>query len=427
MSSDHTGATAEFDNGDALCQGRFIVDRFISSGGVGAAYLVRDTLLDHDLVVKIAHESDDLAWSEMRLQFSKLSRIASRDVVTPLGFFAHPGGTRGRPAIALEWVDGVDFEVWVETPDGESIEQRIRAIARMAHALAELHGEGLAHGDLYGGNVRVTADRVVLIDVGSEASSGNSNESDRKSLALIITRFLTAYSKGVLAGIVDGLTSAGGRRLSMQDVAAQLTSLSMNTPLIDTSAPFLGAAAAAFKEEMARREQRYQFVRIQRALTIERLAARIHELSIPFGLPINDKSVAAPAEEQVRGRSEGSFLARSIAVSSPRAPNMRWHVMFDAVAGFSKPMPYGNGVIAQGVSWVASDFRRYRDDVLQVRLEDDVPQIYVTPRPDVAGRGRVRDAHQRGLGKRVGTEWVVVDDKWLLECLSALTGQPLTT
>ena len=51
-------------------------------------------------------EADDLAWDEIRLQFLKLTRIASLDVVKPLGFFVHreKATDRGWPQSSWSWL-----------------------------------------------------------------------------------------------------------------------------------------------------------------------------------------------------------------------------------------------------------------------------------------------------------------------------------
>src|SRR5262245_26020005 len=130
MSEQPSHPEGEFAKGNEICGGRFIVECFLKSGGVGAAYLCQDVVLHERVVCKLAHEADDLAWGEMRLQFLKLTRIASPDVVKPLGFFVHQEKStdRGRPVIELEWVDGVDFGDWAKSAE---LHERMQALARI--------------------------------------------------------------------------------------------------------------------------------------------------------------------------------------------------------------------------------------------------------------------------------------------------------
>jgi tRNA A-37 threonylcarbamoyl transferase component Bud32 len=96
-------------------------------------------------------------------------------------------------AIELELVDGMDLGDWAKSAD---LHERMQALARIATALARLHREGLAHGDLNpAGNVRVTPERIVLLDVDSERSGGNPRDFDRISLAAAIEALLPDYSK----------------------------------------------------------------------------------------------------------------------------------------------------------------------------------------------------------------------------------------
>lgn len=420
MSVEPDEARPEFVPGCELCDGRFVVQQYVHRGGVGAVYLVRDTVFDQDVALKIAHDSTDLTWAEMRMQFSKLVHIGSRDVVKPLGIFVHLDGSGRRPVVALEWIDGMDFDQWTSSPDGTDVKRRLSAIARIATALAELHERGLAHGDLFGGNVRVASDRIVLIDVDSEATAGNPKGFDRGSLRRIIEMLLPDYTRTALAVIVNEL-KAQSPTMSMKDVAAQINSVARNPPLIDLQGPLLTAAVDSHRDAIAEREARYEFVRRQRTLTIDRLTAQIRALAERFGFPVTTNNYL----ETPRAANAPGFLAtRIIDVESDLMPNLHWLIQFEQVDGFYKPYPYPGGVLIANASSTISGYGVSRDDLVEIRLENDAPVIYTAVNPAFEEQGDISNALERMI-RAQGKEpkWVPLDDDWMKRCFAALTGK----
>ena len=412
---------AEFAEGAGLCGGRFVVEGYVARGGVGAAYRARDVELERTVVCKVAHEADALAWAESRGQFEKLARIHSRDVVKPLGFFVHEQGGSRRPVLALEWIDGADFKDWAAVA---SVHERFKAVARIAAALAELHGVGLAHGDFQRGiNVRVAGDdRIVLIDPDSEISGGVPIASDRMSLAGIIRGLLNEFVATVLGGVVRALDDPKAP-LSMKDIAAQIASVANSVPLLRLDAPLVAAAADAHVEETAWRQRKYEFIRRQRALTFDRLAESLRALASRFQLDFRYTPGSNEREEEMRDSHDGQLVARVIDVRA-RFSKQRWYIGLDEATGFRKPMPYlGGVVIGRGTAWIAGDGPRQRQDLLELRLVDDVPTLFVASDPEHAAKSVTfsssRPASRRDLPD---PEWKAQTDTWIVDCLNELLG-----
>jgi predicted Ser/Thr protein kinase len=419
--SDETSDIPEFKTGDELCAGRFVVERELGHGGVGWVYIARDRELERDVACKVAHESDALAWQECRLQFEKLIRIHSRDVVKALGFFVHEDGRR-RPVITLESIEGEDFKDWAQAV---SVHERYKAIARIASAVAQLHAVGLAHGDFAAGcKIRVTKnDRVVLIVPHSEATGGAPHASDRASLAGIIRQWLPEYARQQLAPILRRLEDSEGV-LSLHAIASQLHSAAATIPLIDLSSPLLGAAADAYREEVAWKSRRYDFIREQRAMTLARFAAKLEPIASRFGLKFTFVDVVHQREEESRGSDRGCVVQRTIDMKA--GARDLWRLYFEGVEDFYKPTPYMGhpNLIAQGTSWIQWHGQRGKQDLIEIRLEDDVPQIWIAPDP--------KDTEQRMITTRRATQasrpepnWVLMDDHWILERLGQLIGRTL--
>ncbi|MDB5097558.1 MAG: two component, sigma54 specific, transcriptional regulator, Fis family [Cyanobacteria bacterium RYN_339] len=78
----------------------------------------------------------------------------------------------GRPFFAMAFLPGTPAGAEAPLPAG-----RAKAVlAKLADALARLHGQGLVHGDLKADNVLVDGDAVYLLDIGSAAPIGARRE-----------------------------------------------------------------------------------------------------------------------------------------------------------------------------------------------------------------------------------------------------------
>jgi serine/threonine protein kinase/WD40 repeat protein len=159
--------------------GPYSVKRHLGSGGMGDVYEAQDDRLGQRVAVKVLRPE---ATSEEGLR-------RFRQEAAVLAQFSHAGITRiyefgraetplgPRSYFALELVDGVDLDRWVQK-SRPSAEARLELFARACDAVHHAHTHGVIHRDLKPSNVLVTADgQPKVLDFGVARVLGDSNGS----------------------------------------------------------------------------------------------------------------------------------------------------------------------------------------------------------------------------------------------------------
>ena len=151
--------------------GRYVLDRQIGCGAMGAVYLGRDPKIGRQVAIKTLALSQlfsgaDLA--EARTRFFREAETAGRlqhpDIVT----IFDAGEDRDLAYIAMEFLAGHDLQR--HTPIGRllPVSQVLAIAARLALALAYAHRQGVVHRDIKPANVMLDPDTgaVKLTDFG---------------------------------------------------------------------------------------------------------------------------------------------------------------------------------------------------------------------------------------------------------------------
>jgi eukaryotic-like serine/threonine-protein kinase len=146
---------------------RYLIEREIGRGGMGAVYLARDVRLDRPVALKVL-PSDDAGAGGLRERFLREIRLAAG--------FSHPNIV---PVYAVE--DGDDFLAYaMGFIEGESLADRVRRagplstreavrlLQDVAYALAYAHGRGVVHRDIKPDNVMLerATGRALVMDFG---------------------------------------------------------------------------------------------------------------------------------------------------------------------------------------------------------------------------------------------------------------------
>lgn len=151
--------------------GRYVVEKELGRGGVGAVYLARDrTLHDRRVVIKLLLDrSLENSWVVQKFQQEKeaLARVDHPGVVGVLGGGELPNG---QPYIVMQFVDGVTLRSQIQ-PEGMPLDRAGEIIKQIGRALSAAHEKGIFHRDLKPENIMLQSfghdeEQVKIIDFG---------------------------------------------------------------------------------------------------------------------------------------------------------------------------------------------------------------------------------------------------------------------
>jgi serine/threonine-protein kinase len=145
--------------------GKYVIERLLGQGGMGAAYLARQEDLDRKVVIKVmtVGTEDPVMVSRLQREAQAAARISSEHVVV-----VYDTGTQdGVPFIAMEYVDGESVAAMLEKKKRLPHREATRILIGAARGLAAVHAAGIVHRDMKPGNILITKDgRVKLADFG---------------------------------------------------------------------------------------------------------------------------------------------------------------------------------------------------------------------------------------------------------------------
>jgi serine/threonine-protein kinase len=146
--------------------GPYRVLREIGHGGMGSVWLAERA--DGSYKRQVAIKLPRLAWGAGLAERMRRERDIGALLEHPNIARLYDAGVdeRGRPYLALEYVDGQPIDAWCEA-QALGVRQRLRLFVQVARAVAYAHGRLVVHRDLKPSNVLVTADgQVHLLDFG---------------------------------------------------------------------------------------------------------------------------------------------------------------------------------------------------------------------------------------------------------------------
>jgi serine/threonine protein kinase len=155
--------------------GRFIIERLLGAGGMGAVYLARDEQLGEQVALKVIAGLavlDPNAAERLRREASTARKISHPNVVR----LHDVGEEHGLVFLSMEYVAGESLAARIKRLGALSPAQLLPIAQQLCEGLAAAHAAGIVHRDLKPANVLIDAqERVKLIDFGiarSDAGAG---------------------------------------------------------------------------------------------------------------------------------------------------------------------------------------------------------------------------------------------------------------
>ncbi|MBL9099381.1 MAG: serine/threonine protein kinase [Myxococcales bacterium] len=155
--------------------GRFIIERLLGAGGMGAVYLARDEQLGEQVALKVIAGLavlDPQASERLRREASTARRISHPNVVR----LHDVGEAHGLVFLSMEYVSGESLAARIKRLGPLSPAQLLPIAQQLCEGLAAAHAAGIVHRDLKPANVLIDAqERVKLIDFGiarSDSAAG---------------------------------------------------------------------------------------------------------------------------------------------------------------------------------------------------------------------------------------------------------------
>ena len=150
-----------------LLDGRYVIERELGRGGMGAVYLARDARLDRPVAIKVL-PAEYAVVPTLRERFLRESRLAAG--------FSHPNIV---PVYAVEesdellayvmaFVEGETVAERVQRAGPLSVRETLRVLQDVAYALAFAHGRGVVHRDIKPDNIMIerATGRALVMDFG---------------------------------------------------------------------------------------------------------------------------------------------------------------------------------------------------------------------------------------------------------------------
>ena len=145
---------------------RYRVVRKIGRGGFGVVYLVEDSAIQDQVILKILHPqlSADESMSQRFVQELKLTRRITHKNVIRIHDFLDLGGAH---AVSMEYFPGTDLGGVLEQGGPLSVARALPILVQACEGLAAAHAEGVIHRDIKPGNLLVgDKDVTKILDFG---------------------------------------------------------------------------------------------------------------------------------------------------------------------------------------------------------------------------------------------------------------------
>ena len=192
--------------------GRYVIEKKIGEGGMGAVYRAVDSNLKRIVALKILPREkakNEILVKRFQAEAQAAAQLRHKNIVCVYD----SGELDGFLYIAMEYVDGIDVQDLVMRKGGLSVKRSLDIIKQVARALEHAHEQTIVHRDIKPANLLIDRDgNVKLADIGLALSIAETEEAG-------ITR------AGTTVGTVDYISPEQARDSKSADCRSDMYSL----------------------------------------------------------------------------------------------------------------------------------------------------------------------------------------------------------
>ena len=136
--------------------GRYVIERRIGRGAMGAVYLAKDPRINRPVALKaipIQKEFEDEELKEARLRFYREAESAGRLTHPNIITVFDAGEDKGLAYIAMEYVPGIPLKQFTDPKKLLAPKRALELCASAAEALDYAHSQGVIHRDIKPANL----------------------------------------------------------------------------------------------------------------------------------------------------------------------------------------------------------------------------------------------------------------------------------
>src|SRR5712692_9659495 len=133
--------------------GKYLVEKLIKRGGMGAVYRGKHVLMDKTVAVKVLRPSlavDDVVVARFSREAKAASRISHPHAVSVTDFGEAENGV---VFLVMEYLDGRTLKEVIRSEGPMALDRTLERIRQVAGALEAAHAGGVVHRDLKSDNI----------------------------------------------------------------------------------------------------------------------------------------------------------------------------------------------------------------------------------------------------------------------------------
>ncbi|BBM86348.1 serine/threonine-protein kinase [Candidatus Uabimicrobium amorphum] len=171
-----------------LLNKRYIIQKKLGQGGMGAVYLAQDTHINNFVAIKeciLEHDQENLV-KRVKREFYFMRKIQHPNVIRGLDSFE----IGNKYFIVMEYIKGTTLDEFIRNyPQSISFDHQLEIVKQICSALVAIHREGIIHRDLKPSNIMLTGKELTpkILDLGLAKSTNKELLTITKSRSLLGT------------------------------------------------------------------------------------------------------------------------------------------------------------------------------------------------------------------------------------------------